>query len=367
MEERLEVPHRGREPRGLLDLEHELPGGDPVRARGDDQEVRRTGERGRDRTVRPGAVGARRMGRLDPVAEPSSESGPVRRPAREQVRGDDGGDHRRHVADRVAPAAVHLDRGQHDVGDRGGRGPGARRQERGPRPCGHGGVEGRDRGRSAALVTDADHEAAPRRVQRELEGLGGGGTGTRQPGRAPRLPEDLRRALGSVLRGAAAGDDHRATGHGRLADRGREARRGPVAHEARHDPGRERGLGGDHLGHRPRRPVAQVGHREVVPGVRRGGQRGVGVEGAELGAEVVHRRSVGEPPARRLSRVTGRDASGDRGRRRGPEPVQGTNLWLGLDAPRRSAAWCQDLNSIDCTIGATSASSPPDMIVNVKM
>ena len=46
------------------------------------------------------------------------------------------------------------------------------RDDRGPRPGGPGGLERRVRRRRPALVRDADHEAARRRIERQLERLG---------------------------------------------------------------------------------------------------------------------------------------------------------------------------------------------------
>ena len=81
------------------------------------------------------------------------------------------GEHRAHVADRVAPALVELARLDDDVGDRAGRRSAADRDDRGP---GAGRARGSKRavGRAgAAFVRDADHEAARRGIERQLERL----------------------------------------------------------------------------------------------------------------------------------------------------------------------------------------------------
>ena len=116
VEERLEVADRRRHPRGLLDLERELARGDPVHAGADDEQVRGGGDRSR-RWPRRGAT-HRRLRRARPRC-PARTRAPerpgARRAARERRGGRGRGDDRRHVADGVAPAAVHLDRRERDV------------------------------------------------------------------------------------------------------------------------------------------------------------------------------------------------------------------------------------------------------------
>ena len=68
VEERLEVAVGGRQPRRLLDLEHELSPRGPIRTRGDDEQVRGVGQRpgdplGAGLVVRPVARRGRSHGR----------------------------------------------------------------------------------------------------------------------------------------------------------------------------------------------------------------------------------------------------------------------------------------------------------------
>ena len=102
VEERLEVAHRRRHPGRLLDLQRELAGGRPVGAGGDGQDRPAAG-RGRRRSPR------RPPRRRRPAARRSrTTAGSTSMP--DSSRADRGrGDDRRQVADRVAPALVHLD------------------------------------------------------------------------------------------------------------------------------------------------------------------------------------------------------------------------------------------------------------------
>ena len=80
---------------------------------------------------------------------------------------------RREVADRVAPALVHLDGLDHELrrGGPPGRRSGAAGDHADTRAAGRGRVHRPDRRGGAALVRDADHEPAGRRIEGELERL----------------------------------------------------------------------------------------------------------------------------------------------------------------------------------------------------
>ena len=113
-----------------------------------------------------------------PDASRSRTIAGVDRPAGELVGDRRRGEDRREVADGVAPAVVHLDGLDDHLGDRSATATPAGEPalpviEGGPRPGRGGRLERPDRGRRPALVRDPDDEAAGRRVERELERLGG--------------------------------------------------------------------------------------------------------------------------------------------------------------------------------------------------
>ena len=292
VEERLQVAGSGRDPGGLLDLEDELPGRDPVHAGRDDQQVLRRRDAGADDRVRTMAVGAGGVRSLDPVDQAGGIGIGLRDPAGEQVGRDRRGDDRGHVAHGVAPAAVHLDRGEDEV--RYVRDGGARAGRDGRRPsatvtgCLHRG----DRRRRPALVAAADDEAVGQGIQGQLERLRRDGAPAGQAGAAPAIAEEGGSRERGVLRGSAAGRQDGAVTERGVTNRGRKGVRRPVGEDPPGDAGGQGGLGGDHLGHRPGRAVPQRGHREVVPGLGGGGQGGVGIEGAERSAQVVHARML---------------------------------------------------------------------------
>ena len=152
-----------------------------------------------------------------------------------------------------------------------------------------------------ALVRHADDEAGRRRIQRELEGLGGHGAGPGQAGHPPGLAQDLGRPERRVLGRAAPGDDDRGPGLGRRANGRRERRRRPAGRRvARQDPSRELGLGLDHLGHVIRRTRAEA---RGVGGGPRIGRAGQGSEWIELGRR--HRLRIGAARRRSLRRFAG--------------------------------------------------------------
>ena len=101
MEERLEVAHRRRDPGGLLDLEGQLARRRPIGAGPDVMIVAQP--------ARTAAIASA----LASSAAPDSEQSRRARcpsPTGELVGDRRRGDDRRQVADRVAPAVVHLDR-----------------------------------------------------------------------------------------------------------------------------------------------------------------------------------------------------------------------------------------------------------------
>ena len=100
VQEGLEIAVCGREPGCLLDLEHQLAAGRPVRPGGDDQEVRGVGEPGGD-PLRAGGV-ACAIG--DQVGHRGSVEGTARQVGADRRRCHD----RAEIADRVAPAVIEL-------------------------------------------------------------------------------------------------------------------------------------------------------------------------------------------------------------------------------------------------------------------
>ena len=118
------------------------------------------------------------------------------------------------------------------------------------------GVESRIRGGRAALVRDADDEARRRRVERQLERLGGERLVARRvPGRpdlgcAHGLAQDLGDPVGGVLGRPAARHDDRVSSADRPADGARQLCRSAADRlVTREDPVRERRFGLDHVGH----------------------------------------------------------------------------------------------------------------------
>ena len=274
---------------------------------------------------------------VDPVGEPGGECSGAQLVTGEGARGGEGGDDRRDVADRVAPAAVHLDRGQHDVGGRRDRRARAGGDDCRARAGGSGRHERRDRRRGAALVAAADDEAAGGRVERELERLDGDRAPAGQPGGPPCIAQHGRGGHRGMLGGPTTRDDDGTTRDRRLVDRGGKRGSGSVGQQAARDPRGQGRLRSDHLLHRPRWAVSHLGHREVVPGIGCGGEGCVGVEGAERAAEVVHPLMVRAGRCRPDERPSRRDGSGrQRGRRVGGGQGARTLLRAGSGAIRRS-------------------------------
>ena len=187
-------------------------------------------------------------------------------------------DDRRDVADGVAPAAVHLDRGHDDVRGCGRRRPGAAGDERRSRARRAGRLHRRDRRRRAALVADPDHEAARRRARARARTPGPTRVPSRQARPPPRVAEDRRHGHRRVLgRPAARHDDRPAAVAPPRRTAAASAAAEPSPATRSRDPCGERGLGRDHLGHRPRRrrpasPASAWTPRG--PGRRAAGRRG---------------------------------------------------------------------------------------------
>ena len=244
VEQRLEVAHRRRQPGRLLDLERELTGGGSVGPGGYGQDGRRVRELGRDRLGGRGLVeaGGQRGAHVSRVRMPTG-----------QMAGDgQGSQDGRQVADRVAPALIGLVGGDDDVG----KAPAGRAVGDGDQGGARARVAGREerrvRGPSAALVGDADHEAASLGSERRFECLDGLDA-RRQAGSHERFLQDERTGHRTVLAGATADDTDRRPGAGGLAQpagqhRGR--RRG--LRQPAQEPFGERGLGGHHVGHHER-------------------------------------------------------------------------------------------------------------------
>jgi hypothetical protein len=241
VQECLQIAIGRGQPGRLLDLEHELAPGGPVRAGPEDDEVRGIGQRGSDRLgsrcIR-GAGGKERRGDVGVGGRAGEVAGHGRR-----------GQDRRHVADRVAPALVHLVRGEQHVRERGTGRAVASRDQRRPRAGGARGLERPVRRSGSALVRDPDHERVGRRSYGELECLL-----RRDPGAlAQRLAQDLDDGLGAVLARAAAGDDDRAAALRGLPNRDGELRGARVrVGEAHQEATGQVRLGRDHVGHVPR-------------------------------------------------------------------------------------------------------------------
>ena len=315
MEERLEVAHRAGDVRRLLDLERELARGDAVRAGADDEQVAGLGDRAPDRSgslasCRAVPPAPPRCPRRRAPAGRSGVDGPAAPAARRRRQPP-------RSATRTPPCGttpVHLDRREHDVCAPAGAGaPGARGDQRRP--------SAPDRAASSAAIVAA---VPPSWLMPMTSPRVGRRPGTaRRPGRAsgprPGSPAARHASRSTSATAWAACSDvpqpvtstgSRATAAARTASA--SARRRAVAGQPRRRPRDERGLRGDHLGHRPRRARADRRRRQGVPGIRRARERRLGVE-ASRG---VHARMLG-PAAAEVRRVPS-----PAGRREPPDPPQ---------------------------------------------
>ena len=205
------------------------------------------------------AAGGRCAASIPPAIRRPSPAACRRTPG-EQRRGHGRGDDRRHVAHRVAPAAVHLDRRDHDVraGSRGRRG--AARDQRRPRAR-------RPPARSAAIVAVVPPSwltpmTSPPAAGPATARTPGPPTGPRPVRPAPRqrLAQDLGDAHRGMLGRAASGDDDRPSGATRSRGRRAASRAAdPSATRRAATRSASAGLRRDHLGHRPWRPGPDAG------------------------------------------------------------------------------------------------------------
>jgi hypothetical protein len=114
MEERFEVPHRGRDPGGLLDLEGQLAGGRAIGPGPDGDDRSAAGQDRRDR-LGAGLVGG-------PREEKVADEAAVGRAIGQLIGDGRRGHDRRQIADGVAPAVIHLDGGHDELVRRDRRG-----------------------------------------------------------------------------------------------------------------------------------------------------------------------------------------------------------------------------------------------------
>ncbi len=289
MQERLRVAERGRQPGGLLHLERQLAAGRQVGAGRHDDHLAAPGELGGDPFRVRGLLQARGEERPDRdrvrVAALAGKRGPHR----------DAGQDRGEVADRVAPAPVDLRGFEDQRAQRADRCGTADGDGRDLRAAGRGGAQ-RSQGRGgAALMADPDDQPAALGRQRCLERLAGQDAprlaGALEAGTFRRVGDDRGERHRAVLAGAASRDHDRVAGLQRGADRRREAagrrvaagrlqlrrnarhaRAAPHHAEAPEHAAGKRGLGGDHLGHPPGRPVTVRGGGQEVPRRGRAGE-----------------------------------------------------------------------------------------------
>ncbi len=258
VQERLEVPIGRRDPGALLDLQDELTAGGPVGAGRDHEDGAGGPELARYQFGDRRAVHAR----LEQIAEGGPERR-VDRPLRQVCPDRNGGNERADVADRVAPALVELFGLDDDIRQACTRRSIAHGDDGRPRPGVLGGRQGRIGRRRAALMRHPDDQAAPGRIEGELERLGyhrfqsRGVTRCPDVGRADGLAQDLDDALCRMLGRSAAGEHDWVPGTDRGANRPCQFRgSAPRCGVPLEDPLRERRLGIDHLGHvEGRRPA----------------------------------------------------------------------------------------------------------------
>ena len=258
----------------------------------------------RARSRRGSARSPRRRPRRGPAGQEQVADRARRRVARpascvgDRRRGDD----RRQVADRVAPAVVHLD-GRDDESRRPRPPPAGDPAlpviDRRPRSGRRRRLERPDRRRRPALVRDPDHEPAGRRVERELERLGRRGS---WPGRsAARRPAAPSRRISTTACAACSLVPQPVTMIGApllaawpIAPASRPA--GPCrVGEPVEDPLGEERLGGDHVGHVERRPGADrsaVGSSSHGSGAAASGARGSNVVIGRVCATAMRRRNA---------------------------------------------------------------------------
>ena len=142
--ERLQITGGGGEMQTLLNLEDELVGGDAVIAATDDDQAVDVAE----------VLGDLAGLRLEPATfvEMLLECGRVQLLARNMSGDHRAGDHRRDVADGVAPALVLLRRDQHDVGEFGAPALVVSRNQRGGLSSLARGLQGEHRRARAVVV-----------------------------------------------------------------------------------------------------------------------------------------------------------------------------------------------------------------------